>query len=156
MGKTRPKSAGVPKTAVGPKSGVIDIVLLALPLIALISVKTFAGPCTHADGTVGVCAAAANNIVWVSLAAGVAAFVRLLAPSRVIKLALSAIIAVLGLVIILMPGTIMPLCSMETMQCQAMMKPTMMIFGALILVAGIVCTIFGVMQVKNPGRYDAA
>ena len=117
--------------------GALDLVLVVVPLIALIAVKTFAGPCIHDDGSAAACTGAGDGIMWVSIVATVLALVRLFVPSRAGKIALAVAVAALGVAIALIPGTIMPLCMMETMHCQALMKPTAMVLGVLTAIVGV-------------------
>lgn len=134
------------------KIGVLDLVLAAVPLVALIAVRTFAGPCVHDDGTAAMCVPAGDGIMWVSMAAVIVAILRLFVPGKAARIALAVVVAAFGLVIVLMPGTIMPLCMMETMHCQAVMKPTAMVLGVLTVIVGIACIVISARAGKKPAR----
>ena len=58
-----------------------------------------------------------------------------------LNLILSAVTALLGLLVALAPYTFAPVCKMATMHCQAVTRPTVLVFGILIFVVSAVQTI---------------
>ena len=96
----------------------------ALSLLLVVGVLSFAGPCVHDDGTTGVCASAGNALAVegaVMLACCVVG--SLMRKKPVLVMACCIVSAVVGVVGFFTPGTILPLCMMETMRCWTLMAP---------------------------------
>ena len=136
--------------------GVLDIVAAVVSVLVILGVLTFAGPCVHDDGSAAMCSGAGQGILWVGIIALIASLARMLMPGKALKVVFGAVVAVLGIVVALMPGVIMPLCMMQTMHCQTVMRPVAMVLGivlAIVAVAGIVMSLRGR---KKPSRNDLA
>jgi hypothetical protein len=117
------------------------IALLMVALLLIVGVMTFAGACTHDDGSVSTCARASWGLVGGGVFLAGIAIVQLVVESRGAQIVCAVIAAALGVFIFLVPGTILPLCMMETMHCQAVMKPFGQVMGALAVILGIVSLI---------------
>ncbi len=125
-------------------SGRIPAVIIAgMALFAAIGSRTFLGACAHEDGSFGTChyaALAVCGTALVIMAEGIAAAVWNNASARR-GLFLSALLT--GVLGILTPGTIIRLCTMASMRCRTVMRPSMMILFSLICVsaaAGMILT----------------
>lgn len=125
------------KTASKP----LGIALIVVGAFVIIGVMTFAGPCVHDDGSVSTCAQASWGIVAGGLFLIGAAIALMVFANRTARIVFAVICALLGLLIVLMPGTILPLCMMDTMHCQAVMKPFAQICGAIAIILGVVAAV---------------
>lgn len=112
---------------------------LALVLAALLAVGvlTFAGPCIHEDGTTGMCFGASRFAVAAAFAAVAAALVRLVLTSPRIWVMADSVLALSGVCAAFVPGTVLPLCMMATMRCNAVMKPFALLMGIGIAILGV-------------------
>ena len=140
------------------KSGskAFGIVSAVVSVLVIVGVLTFAGPCVHDDGTAAMCAGAGQGILWAGVIALLASLAGLLMRGKALKAVFGAVTAVLGVAIALMPGVIMQLCMMETMHCQAVMKPTAMLLGIVLAVVSVVGIVMAVRGQKKPRRSDVA
>ena len=115
------------------------VLLLAAAVLIAIGSVTVIGPCVHADGSAAACTDTGRAILIdgcvLAALATVLLFVR--TPGARAAIFLAALCA--AVVCILLPGTIMPLCRMDTMHCRAVMQPSVMILSgiaAIISLAG--------------------
>ena len=112
-------------------SRVLDIAMLCLSLILAIGVATVFRPCAaKEDGSWMNCHYAGRNVMWVGIALCVVSLIRLFAKGG--RLAFDIIALLLAVLAMLIPGTLMHLCMMDTMRCVAVMKPAVTVFSALI------------------------
>lgn len=113
-------------------------VIFVLALAAAVGSVSFLGPCVHEDSTFGACHWAGQALLGVealiAVMAGIAFAVRDPGMRRGLFLAV-LLAAVLG---ILIPGTLISLCSMATMRCRALMRPAMTILNAGIGILAVV------------------
>lgn len=117
---------------------VLGYIQVAIPILLIAGILNFAGPCHHDDGTVATCAQASWGIIGGGVFLLGIALAQLVVETRTARIVCAVLCAALGAFIILAPGTIMPLCMMETMHCQAVMKPFAQICGgAAILLAAV-------------------
>ena len=116
---------------------IISAAVVLLSVTAGVGSQTFLGACIHEDGTHGACQAAARGVLGISLLitaqSALTLFLRNGGVRRGLFLAIS-LTAVLG---ILTPGTLLSLCSMATMRCQALMRPAMMILFSLMCLLSV-------------------
>ena len=123
------------------------ILLVLAAMIAIGSVSVF-GPCIHDDGSEAVCVRASR---WILLAGCVLAVLTVLIlairkPSvRIGLFTAAAAVAAAG---IALPGTIFPVCRMDTMRCRAVMQPAMMILFA----AALIISACGIITERNRSR----
>jgi len=96
--------------------------LYALPGAALsVGVKTIFAPCAHADGSVSACAACGEQV----FCAGIAWMLFMLARPLLQKhkrTAMDAAMLLVGVCTFLLP-ILLRTCMMQSMRCNAMMKP---------------------------------
>ncbi|MDO4537656.1 MAG: DUF4418 family protein [Coriobacteriales bacterium] len=116
-----------------PLAGIILTLLSALLLAGVLS---FAGPCAHEDGSVAACSSAARAVVALGVAALVLSIVRIFELDEGERRGLSLGVATLGVLVVLMPGTLVSLCAEESMRCHAVMQPFCMVVGALMALVG--------------------
>lgn len=120
-----------------PVFKVLGIAQIALAVLLVAGVLTFAGPCVHEDGSAATCAQASWGIIGMGVMLLGASIAQLVVEGKVARIATAVLCAILGVIIILVPGTILPLCMMETMSCQAVMKPFAQLCGGLTILLSI-------------------
>lgn len=117
---------------------VLGYIQVAIPILLIAGILNFAGPCHHDDGTVATCAQAS----WGLIGAGVfllgISLAQLAVEGKAARIICAVLCAAFGLFIILIPGTILPLCMMETMHCQAVMKPFAQICGGATILLSVI------------------
>lgn len=134
------------------KDRIFSIITLVLGALLAIGVSTVFAACgPKEDGTWMHCHDAQMAVMALGVAIAVVSLVAMLLKSNGAKIGLGVVNAVLGLVVCLVPGTIVSMCMMETMRCHAVMKPFAMIMGALVLVFAII----GVVKAARDSRADA-
>ena len=124
----------------------LGIAQIVVAVLLVAGVLNFAGPCVHDDGSVATCAQASWGIIGGGVFLFGAALAQLVVETRAARIACAVICAALGVFIILAPGTIMPLCMMETMHCQAVMKPFAQICGGVAILLALVSAVLAVRR----------
>ena len=119
----------------------LSIVLLVLGVLAVVGALTFAKPCVHADGSLATCHSAGQAIWILGAVVALCALVQLFSGKLAVKSALADVMAVLGVVMVLAPGTLFPLCMMQTMRCWTTARPFAMLVGGVIAVVALVSAI---------------
>ena len=117
------------------KKNVIALILLLLAVLAAVGSVTFMGPCVHADGSEAACTRAGRAILIDSCVLAAVSLVILFLRSSSARAVLFVIAAAAAVIGILLPGTLLPLCKMETMRCRMVMQPGAVILSALSLIA---------------------
>ena len=103
-----------------------------LSAVLAVGSQTFLRPCVHEDGSASVCTPAGTLLLVFGVAAAVLSLARLAGVGRGTRLLLSALTLAAGVLIILTPGVLSPLCMMETMRCRMITKPAAQVAGTLI------------------------
>ena len=130
------------------KKNILAVILLILAAVIAVGSVTVLGPCVHEDGSEAPCTGTGRAILadGILLAALSVLFLFIKAPkTRMILFVITSVAALVG---ILMPGTLLPVCKMDTMHCRMVMQPAMIILFALALLASV-C---GVMAEMNKNR----
>jgi len=125
---------------------VLGYIQVAIPILLIGGILNFAGPCVHDDGSVAACAQASWGIIGGGVFLLGVALAALVVESPVARIVCAVLCAALGVFIILAPGTIMPLCMMETMHCQAEMKPFAQICGGAAILVAIISAVLAVRR----------
>ncbi len=122
------------------KSMIPGVVILVLSLVVVIGERTFLSPCVHDDGTFGPCHWAGRALLGVGGVLGVLAVLSLCVKRARFGLFLGQMpLCALGLLI---PGTLMDLCRMDTMRCRMVMQPAMILLFAAALLCALIGAIF--------------
>ncbi|MBR4501459.1 MAG: DUF4418 family protein [Clostridia bacterium] len=104
-----------------------------LGIVLAVGAQTFAHPCVHADGSAAVCAPVK---IWLTVMGGVItalAGVSFLRPHWVSP----CLTAAAAILVILIPGCIVPVCRADTMRCRLVTCPTALVSGVLILAVSL-------------------
>ena len=113
-------------------------VIVVLALFVVAGVLTFAGPCVHEDGSHGECYAASLAIAGLAIAAAGVAVFSLFSSTSQARGMQAIVIAVLGAAMAIAPGTVLPLCMVQTMRCWTTMRPFAIALGAAIALIAII------------------
>ena len=109
--------------------------MLMLSIILTIGVSTVFSACdAKEDGTWMHCHDVQTHIMYIGIALILVSGVCLFINNKKAGIVLSLIQAVSGVMIMLLPGTLMSMCMMTTMHCWSVMKPFATVMGVLILV----------------------
>lgn len=118
------------------KKKIAALILLVLAAVIAVGSATVLGPCVHEDGSAGPCAKAGKAILIDGCVLAALAVLILILRSPGVRRGLYAAAAAASAAGILLPGTLYPLCKMDTMHCRAVMQPAMIIlFAAALLVS---------------------
>ena len=132
------------------KKNVFCGILLVLAAVIAIGSVSVLGPCVHEDGSEAPCTGAGRAVFCdgcvLALLAVLSLFIR--KPSvRIVLFFISLCAAAGG---IALPGTVFPICRMDTMDCRAVMQPAMVILFAFELIVSV-C---GLIVERNRIRRD--
>ncbi len=121
------------------RKGVIYGVLVAVLGIILAAGTEFVfhGCGVHDDGNYGRCHYAQHVIVAFGILVAISALVSVFIKTKEALVAVSIITSVEAVIAILVPGIIVPLCMMETMRCNTLMRPFATIVSAIILIVSV-------------------
>ena len=122
------------------KSLIPSVIIVILAVIAAVGSRSFLGPCVHEDGTFGVCHWAGQALFGLSLVLALEGVAAVLLKKPAVRKGLFLAMLPTGILGMLLPGTLISLCSMKTMRCQTIMRPSMLIlFGVLSVIAIVGC-----------------
>lgn len=124
-----------------------------LGLLLTIGVFTFLKPCVHADGDFGTCHWAGQMLAGLGIVMTVQAIIGMFCGKAKMREGISLAMIPVALLAALTPGIIIPLCMMETMRCNVIMKPATMLIAVLIALLSAVDV---VMQHRQAGRENNA
>ena len=117
------------------------VMSLAMAIVLIGGVLSFAGPCVHDDGTSATCHTASYLIVASGLIASVCALAAFFLKRPLAAGAFSLIAALGGLCAALAPGTLFTLCMMHTMRCWTVMRPFALICGGILCLSALCAAI---------------
>ena len=106
-----------------------------LAMIAAAGVKSFAGPCVHEDGSFGACHWAGQALFGLSIVIAAESVIVLWRKDAGLRRGLYLAMMLTAVLGILMPGTLISLCAMDSMRCRLIMRPAMLVLYALMLVS---------------------
>ena len=132
------------------KKNVFCGLLLALAAVIAIGSVTVLGPCVHEDGSEAPCIGAGRAVLIdgcaLALLAALILFIRK-SSVRIVLFFISLCAAAGG---IALPGTVFPICRMDTMHCRAVMQPSMIILFA----AETIASVCGIIAERKKIRRD--
>lgn len=124
-----------------------------LGLLLTIGVFTFLKPCVHADRDFGTCHWAGQMLAGLGIVVVVQAVAGMFCGNAKMREGISLAMLPVALLAALTPGIIIPLCMMETMRCNVIMKPATLLIAVLIALLSAVDV---VMQHRQAGREKSA
>ncbi|MBR1811055.1 MAG: DUF4418 family protein [Clostridia bacterium] len=119
----------------------LGVCILLCSLSLTVGVRTLFHACVHDDGAFGACHWAQQAIFGAGIVLSVLSLVRLLFPGNGVKLGLDLGIIVNALLAALTPGILIHLCMMDTMVCNALMRPIVCAIAAVIAILALIDTI---------------
>ena len=115
----------------------VGIILTALAIVLLAGLLTFAGPCAvQAGEETRSCLWASRALVGVDAVLLIIALVRIFEQDEGERRGLSFAAALLGVLIAVMPGTLIALCSDPSTHCNAVMRPFALALGIAVALTG--------------------
>ena len=103
--------------------------LCVLPgLILAVGVKTIFGPCVHADGSISACAGCGEEVFHAGLLMIVLALAWTVIPKGK-RFAVDMVSLLVSICAALLPF-LMKTCMMQTMRCNAVMRPAVLLIAA--------------------------
>lgn len=131
------------------KNKMLSLIPAAISLLLMIGVMTVFNACgPKDDGTFMHChdaqkaAASCGAVTTVLLT--VSAFIR----NKAVRIVLDSVVLILSGVTFFIPGTIMPMCMMNTMRCYSVMQPFVRIM-TVILAITVICEIISTVRSRR-------
>ena len=134
------------------KITVLTVILLVLAVIIAVGSVTVLGPCVHEDGSEAPCTGTGRAILADGILLAVLSVFLLFIKAPKMRLILFMITAVAALAGILMPGTLLPVCKMDTMHCRMVMQPAIIILFALALLTSACGTMSEISKNRKHGQ----
>ena len=134
------------------KITVLTVILLVLAVIIAVGSVTVLGPCVHEDGSEAPCTGTGRAILADGILLAVLSVLLLFIKAPKMRLILFMITAVAALAGILMPGTLLPVCKMDTMHCRMVMQPAIIILFALALLTSFCGTMAEINKNRKHGK----
>ena len=117
----------------------VEVIPIFVAAVLGIGVLTlFRGCGAMEDGSFMHCHTAQNFVFALSAVIALVGIVDIFIGVHIIKVLISAISILLSVIIPFVPGFIVPMCMMETMRCNAVMKPFVYVFGVILFVTLVV------------------
>lgn len=104
-----------------------------LSLVLAVGTQTVFRPCIHEDGNFGTCHDAGLALTGIGVLLLILSVVGLFVKNKKAGALLCVGRAVLALAAIIVPGRVIPLCMMNTMRCNRIMRPASLVLAVLIL-----------------------
>lgn len=134
------------------KITVLTVILLVLAVIIAVGSVTVLGPCVHEDGSEAPCTGTGRAILADGILLAVLSVFLLFIKAPKMRLILFMITAVAALAGILMPGTLLHVCKMDTMHCRMVMQPAIIILFALALLTSACGTMAEISKNRKHGK----
>lgn len=120
------------------RSSLLQTAILLIGLAGLTALMTVLAPCgPKDDGTWMHCHDAGQILRLLTALTAVAALIAKIRGGKTAARIADGVALVSGVLMLVIPGTVIPLCMMPQMRCRAVMRPGAMIIGVLLLIAAI-------------------
>ncbi len=113
---------------------IIACLQLLLAFVLTAGCATIFRPCIHEDGSFGSCHWAGCVLVALGTVLVLQAFAQLLLRSDETRLGLALASLPVAVMTLLVPGTLVDLCCVETMRCLSVMRPAALLTGGLLVI----------------------
>lgn len=118
--------------------GSSDIVLVVISALFLTGILTLFAPCgPKDDGSWMSCHWAGNAVAGIAAILLLVSVIHLFIPNEKVKAGLSIAMIPTALLSLLLPGSIIALCMMDTMRCRAVMRPGAIVMSILVIAAAV-------------------
>lgn len=111
-----------------------NVITLFLAVVTVIGVFTFAHVCKSMGRIEGPCIKTRTWAVVAAIVLGVFSLINFLVTQKVFQRVLSVLRIAAGILLILIPVSIAPVCRVRTMHCNAYTKPFLILIGITSLV----------------------
>jgi len=136
MGKREKSKKKVPSR---PQTGPMDVVLSVVAALVPVGLRTVATPCAHADGSAAACAMAGHVLLGLGFVALALAVLRLWSADLATKRSFDLLLLIVGVIVAVLPGTTLALCTDAGMSCRAIMLPFARIVGVALGLSAVAC-----------------
>lgn len=119
------------------RGSVLSILRAVLALVLVIGSCTFLQPCIHEDGNFGTCHYAGVLLTWVGVILLLQAVCAVVTTNRGVRAGLAVASILAGTLAFKVPGGLIPLCGMNTMRCNLIMKPASMLLTGIYVVQAV-------------------
>ena len=116
------------------KISIIDILMVIAAFVLMIGVQSVFSACEVGEESIMACHWAQQAVFAVSIAEVLISLICLGARNRSARLYLSISNAILSVVVIFIPGTLINLCMMDDMRCRSIMRPAVTITAVVMIV----------------------
>ena len=116
-------------------------IVFAASAVAAFGVTSFIGPCVHDDGSFGACHWAGQALLGIFCLLALEGLICAAWNENRVRGGLYLAMLLTAIMGFFIPGTLIGLCSMDTMRCRAIMKPAatiLLAFDGLLSLAGLV------------------
>ena len=128
------------------KENILGIAEAIFAVILAAGSVTFFSACRSADGKYMTCHWAQNTITLIGAVLAIQALLRILIPDRKTKAGLSLGIFLLSASAIFVPGTLINLCMMHTMECHTVFRPAVIVICSLNTVISGTDSVLGLIR----------
>ena len=135
------KKSKAKKVQPRPQTSMLDLVVMVIPTLFVCGLRTFATPCVHDDGSVAVCGATAFVLLGMGVTALVLSLLRMLGADKATKRSFDLLLAIVGVLVAVLPGTTLALCADASMRCRAIILPFARIVGVALGLSAVACEV---------------
>lgn len=116
------------------KTTISSALVLFFAILFAIGMFSFLHPCVHEDGAVSACGWAGKMLKGLSLVLVFQSVLLFLSETTSVRSVLALSMLPVSLLSMLTPGRIIGLCMMNTMRCNSVMRPAVMLLSGAIFV----------------------
>ncbi len=117
------------------KSKKWNLLTLVASIILSIGVMTVFKACSMKDdGTWMKCHSVQIYIFYIGIVISIFSLFAIFIKNKSVEIGISVVVAVLGVLQVLLPETLMSMCMLHSMRCYSVMKPFVIIMGVVIVI----------------------
>lgn len=128
------------------KGNILGIAEGIAALVLLVGSLTFFSACKGSEGKFMTCHWAQNTVSLIAAVLVLQSVLRIFIPDKGVKAGLALSVFLLSIAVIFVPGTLINLCMMDTMECHTVFKPAVIATGAALAVISGADTISGIIR----------
>ena len=117
---------------------ITGIIRLLFALLIVIGSLSFLGPCVHTDGSQAPCVSSSHWQIILGSVMVALSLVYLWCGNKNLRKWLAISLTLIAIVTALVPGTLVSLCMMNSMRCNAIMKPSIQLISAFVALLSLV------------------
>ena len=120
------------------KGIILSLAELIVAAVLAVGSQSFFSACKSEGGMHMACHWAQNAVTLLAAVIALQALIKIFIPNKDIKTGLALSVFTLAVSAILVPGTVISLCMMDTMRCHAVMTPGVTVLSILVIAAAVV------------------